>query len=142
MSKINELTYCGKLVKEQDPDRFLISLFMPADKRADLWALFALNYEIAKTREVVTDTTLGLIRLQWWKDAIKSICEGREPPQNEILPDLASAIQTYHLPYEAFEKLITAREFDLETLGARFGRQLEIPHAADHGERWDVDHLG
>lgn len=108
------LSYCGQVVKEQDPDRFLISMFMPGETREALWALFAFNYEIAKTREVVTETQLGLIRLQWWREAIEEIYKGGEIKEHEVLMALAKAIEQYDLPQEPFENLIYAREFDLE----------------------------
>ena len=111
---IQGLSYCGQLVRGQDPDRFLLSMFARADAREDLWALFAFNHEIAKTREVVSETQLGLIRLQWWRDAIEKIYEGEAPLENEILPALAAAIQRHDLPKAHFDMLLHAREFDLE----------------------------
>ncbi|MGH1377595.1 MAG: squalene/phytoene synthase family protein [Alphaproteobacteria bacterium] len=106
--------YCGDLVRKHDENRYLISMFAPADRRADLWALFAFNYEIAKTRDVVSDTTLGLIRLQWWRDAIRGVYDGSGVPDHEVLKPLSVAIDKYKLPQEYFDKLIYAREFDLE----------------------------
>ena len=76
--------------------------------------MFAFNYEIAKTREVVTEQTIGLIRLQWWRDAIAEIYAGKEARQHEVVMPLASAIKQYDLPKELFDNLIYAREFDLE----------------------------
>lgn len=111
---IEKLTYCGALVHEHDPDRFLLSLLMPPGHREALWALYAFNHEIAKTREVVSETQLGLIRLQWWREAIDGIYRGGEVPGHEILHALAAAIEAHDLPQELFEKLIYAREFDLE----------------------------
>ena len=111
---VKALSYCGHLVQEQDPDRFLLSMFARSDIREDLWALFAFNHEIAKTREVVSETQLGLIRLQWWRDAIEKIYEGEGPTENEILPALAKAIARHDLPKEHFDMLLHAREFDLE----------------------------
>lgn len=108
------LSYCGELVRKHDPDRFFMSLMQSADRREALWALYAFNYEIAKTREVVTDTTLGLIRLQWWRDGIAEIYDGKDVRQNEILPILAQAIKDYNLPQNLFDDLCYAREFDLE----------------------------
>ena len=108
------LSYCGELVKTQDPDRFLLSMFAPSDVREDLWALFAFNHEIAKTREVVSETQLGLIRLQWWRDAIGDIYERGEVLEHEVLQALARAIQAHDLSREHFDMLVHAREFDLE----------------------------
>ena len=110
------LSYSGELIRAHDRDRYLSSLFAPRDRRAGLWALYAFNYEIARTREVVSDTTLGLIRLQWWRDAFAAIYGGRPPPQHEILQDLAPAISAHALPREAFDALLYAREFDLEDM--------------------------
>lgn len=103
-------------MRANDPDRFLISLAAKPQARPALWALYAFNYEIAKTREVVSDTTLGLIRLQWWRDALAAIYNGggEEAPASDILAGLAAAIKDYDLPRAWFEELILAREFDLE----------------------------
>lgn len=108
----HSLTYCGQFVKENDPDRFFLSLL--ADRPADVWPLLALNCEIAKTREVVTDTTIGLIRLQWWRDALDKFYDEGTILQHEIVSDVARVIKTYNLPRELFDNLIYAREFDLE----------------------------
>lgn len=109
-----QLSYCGEIVREYDADRFLVTMLMPAEKREALWALFAFNYEIAKTREVVSDTTLGLIRLQWWRDSLTVIYDGSLVSSHEILAPLTAAIKQYDLPHELFETLLYAREFDLE----------------------------
>lgn len=110
----NTLSYCGQLVRDVEPDHFLISMFMHSEVREALWAVFAFNYEISKTREVVSESTLGLIRLQWWRDAIKGIYNGDTVPAHEVLKPLSEVIHKYDLPIGDFEKLIYAREFDLE----------------------------
>lgn len=108
----NSLTYCGQFAKDNDPDRFFLSLL--TDKPEDIWPLLAFNAEIAKTREVVTDTTIGLIRLQWWRDALDKFYADGTILQHEIVKDLARVIKIYDLPKENFESLLYAREFDLE----------------------------
>ena len=110
----SNLSYCGELVRCNDSDRFLQSMFFPADIREDLWVLFAFNHEIAKTREVVSDSNLGLIRLKWWRDEIKKIYEQGALTDHEILKPLSTAIKKHNLPREHFDKLLYAREFDLE----------------------------
>lgn len=110
----HDISYCGQVIKAQDPDRFLLSMFAPADRREALWALFAFNHEIARTREVVSETGLGLIRLQWWRDEIDRIYGGGFVPEHEILRPLAEAVRAHGLKRDLFETLIYAREFDLE----------------------------
>src|SRR3954452_8383350 len=106
------LSYCGQEVRKYDKDRFLTALFAPADRREALFALYAFNLEIAKTREVVTEPVLGQIRLQWWNDAIGEAYDGA-PRRHEVLLPLAGAIREFCLTRGHFEKLIDAREADL-----------------------------
>jgi NADH dehydrogenase [ubiquinone] 1 alpha subcomplex assembly factor 6 len=106
------LSYCGQEVRKYDKDRFLTALFAPAERREALFALYAFNLEIAKTREVVTEPVLGQIRLQWWLDAIGEAYDGT-PRRHEVLVPLAGAIRAFDLTRGHFEKLIDAREADL-----------------------------
>lgn len=112
--KLQNFSYCAQQVREHDPDRFLLSMVMNATRREALWALFAFNHEIAKTREIVTETQLGLIRLQWWREALQEIYKGKPVREHEVLTALARAIADYELPQDDFEALLYAREFDLE----------------------------
>ena len=114
VSMSEKLSYCAELVKEQDLDRFLLTMLMPAAVRGSLLALFAFNHEIAKTREVVTETQLGLIRLQWWRDALAGIYDEGKVLEHEVLSALAGVIEAHDLERKYFEELIYAREFDLE----------------------------
>jgi len=111
-----KLTPCGELARQHDPDRFfLTALADPSGTVAQhLWALIAFNYEISRTRETVSDTTIGLIRLQWWRDALGAIYSGQAALQQDVISALAEAIRLYKLPQEQFETLIYGREFDLE----------------------------
>jgi len=110
----SKLSYSAQMVYEHDPDRFLLTMLMPQEFREDLLVLFAFYYEIAKTREVVSDTMLGQIRLKWWQEAIEEIYKGGAVREHEILQALAGVIERRGLSYEYFETLIYAREFDLE----------------------------
>lgn len=107
------LPYTGSLVRQYDPDRFFMTLLQPQALRPALWALLAFNYEVAKTREVVSEPTLGYMRLQWWRDALENIYAGKPVPKHEILEPLAAAIRQYSLPYELFDAVLAGREFDL-----------------------------
>jgi NADH dehydrogenase [ubiquinone] 1 alpha subcomplex assembly factor 6 len=111
---MTSLSYCGEMVRKHDPDRFLLSLYEPAAQREALFALYAFNHEIAKTREVVTETQLGLIRLQWWRDALSGYYERGDVLKHQGLEPLCAAIKAHDLPREDLDNLIYAREFDLE----------------------------
>lgn len=113
-SRQNPFGSHADLVRKFDPDRYLLTMLMPVKFHDALLALFAFNHEIAKTREVVTETRLGLIRLQWWRDAIDEIYAGKTPRKHEVVAPLADAITRYGLSRNHFETLLYAREFDLE----------------------------
>jgi len=102
------------LVRRHDRERFLTALFAPAERRSALFALFAFNYEIAKTREIVSEPTLGRIRLQWWREGIETAYGGGTVRTHEVLTPLAAAIRAHGLSRREFDRMIDARERDLE----------------------------
>lgn len=110
------MTHCATEVQRHDPDRFLASLFAPPERRNDLHVLYAFNLEVAKTREVVTERTLGEIRLQWWRDALAGAYAGT-PPAHAVAAPLAEIIHRHDLSRRHFERLLDAREQDLDDEG-------------------------
>lgn len=97
-----------------DRDRFLTTLFAPSDRRDALVALYSFNFEIAKTREVVREPLLGRIRLQWWREAVDEIYRGEPVRKHEVVEPLADAIRRFDLTRYHFDRLIEARDADLE----------------------------
>ena len=113
MSALDRLSSCGHQVRRHDHDRYLTSLFAPADRREALFAIAAFNLEVAKTREVVSEPMLGRIRLQWWRESIDGIYDGRVR-RHEVVEPLAHAVDHYDLTRGHFDRVIDARDFDLE----------------------------
>jgi NADH dehydrogenase [ubiquinone] 1 alpha subcomplex assembly factor 6 len=107
-------TASAEAVRRHDRERYLTALFAPADRRADLLALYAFNLEIARTRESVRESMLGQIRLQWWRDALDEIQAAKPPRRHQVVEPLADAIRRHNLPRDAFERLLLARERDLD----------------------------
>ncbi len=105
---------CFDIVRHNDPNRFLIGLLMPRAKRCDLWPIYAFNFEIAKTAEIVSEPMMGNIRLQWWRDEIEEIYNNVKPRKHEVVEPLARVIKEHNLPKGNFLALINVREFDLE----------------------------
>ncbi|MCW9034068.1 MAG: squalene/phytoene synthase family protein [Rhodospirillales bacterium] len=100
-------------VRLRDRDRFLCALLAPDQTRNGLLALYAFNGEVARIRETVSEPLLGNIRLQWWRETIEAIYEGK-PPNHEIAQALHQTIEQYHLPRDLFDQLLDAREFDMQ----------------------------
>lgn len=108
------LSYCGQEVRKYDNDRFLTALFAPAGCREALFALYAFNVEVAKTREVVSEPLLGQIRLQWWRDAVGALYGEGTMPVHGVVQALHEAVTVHGLSRDAFDALIDARESDLD----------------------------
>jgi 15-cis-phytoene synthase len=104
--------YCAELVRTADRDRFLSSLFAPAEYRAALHALYAFNVEVARVREVAREPLPGEIRLQWWSEVIGGE-RGGEAGANPVASALLAVIERCQLPAANLQALIDARRFDL-----------------------------
>ena len=105
--------YCAEQVRTYDYHRYFAATFAPADVRRGLFALYAFNLEIASIRERVSETLLGQMRLQWWRDTIAEIYAGTIR-NHAVVSEIAWAIDAFELPRQVFEKMIYGRMFDLE----------------------------
>lgn len=114
MSGADQFSVCGEIVKHHDPDRFITCLFANGAAREAMFALYAFNYEIAKTRGTVSEPMLGQIRLQWWRDAIAECFEKETQRRHEVIQPLHEAIQRFNLSRTHFDTLIDARERDFD----------------------------
>jgi 15-cis-phytoene synthase len=103
-----------RIARSGDSDRALSALFAPGDARADLLALYALNVELARIAEQVTEPELGAIRLQWWREAILRAAQG-EATGHPVADALGAMQRRRALAPERIEGLIDARNFDLAT---------------------------
>ncbi len=109
----SEASYCAQVLRRQDPDRYLTALFAPRDRREDLFALYAFNLELARSRESVREPIMGRMRLQWWRDGLAELRAGRIR-SHQVLRPLAGAIARHRLSAALLDRLIDARERDME----------------------------
>jgi len=104
--------YCAELVRTADRDRFLSSLFAPAEYRGALHALYAFNVEVARVREVAREPLPGEIRLQWWSEVVNG-GRAEEAAANPVASALLTVIERHRLAVPALTALLDARGFDL-----------------------------
>ncbi len=104
--------YCADLVRSNDRDRYIATLFAPAECRNALYALYAFNAEIARVRDVAREPLPGEIRLQWWVDVLSGERDG-EASANPVASALLDTIQRYKLGTVLLTALIDAHRFDL-----------------------------
>ncbi|MBO0739673.1 MAG: squalene/phytoene synthase family protein [Alphaproteobacteria bacterium] len=113
-AEADRLSPVAALVRHHDRDRFQTALFAPAARREALFALYAFNYEIARVRESVTQPMLGQIRLQWWRESVAAAFDGGPVRAHPVVGPLTAAVRTLPLTREHFDRLIDARERDLD----------------------------
>ena len=121
---MDEFAYCAQLVRQADRDRFIASLFAPAEKRGGLYALYAFNAEIARVREVARQALAGEIRLQWWSDVIAGERTG-EARANPVAAALLATIERHRLSPARLITMVEAHRFDLYDEPMRDLAQLE-----------------
>src|SRR5690242_9720539 len=97
--------HCESMVREADKDRFLATLFAPAEHRPALYALYAFNIEINRIRDLAREPMPGEIRLQWWREVVEG---GRteEAQAHPVAAALRAAMTRYQLSPEVFADLI------------------------------------
>jgi phytoene synthase len=104
--------YCAMLVREADRDRYLATLFAPAEHRDGLFALYAFNVEIAQVRDKAREPLPGEIRLQWWREMLEGARDG-EAAANPVAAALKETLAQYGFVAAPLLELIDARIFDL-----------------------------
>ena len=99
------------LVRRVDPDRWLASRFIadPA-ARADVIALYAFNYELARVAGGVSNALMGEIRLTWWREAMEEIAAGMPPRKHPNVEAIAAS----RIDPLALATLVEARFDDLD----------------------------
>jgi phytoene synthase len=104
--------FCAELVRTHDFTRYASTLFVPADQRRPLLALYAFNVEVSRVRIQVSQPLSGEVRLQWWMDMLGGTADGGVEG-NPVAAELLLAIRNARLPLERLSRLIDEHQFDL-----------------------------
>nr|MEA2799059.1 15-cis-phytoene synthase [Phenylobacterium sp.] len=114
------------LIRRVDPDRWLSSRFIgQAAARADVIALYAFDYELARAPRVASNALLGEMRLTWWREALEEIFEGRTVRQHPAAQALGAAVARRGLQREPLETMIDARYRELDPAPMNEGEVLD-----------------
>lgn len=113
------------LVRRVDEDRWLASRFAPETVRKRLTALYAVNYEIARTAETVREAALGDMRLEWWRSALEEIAEGYASRSHPALAAFNETVRTPDLA-RVLTGVAEARAADMEAAPFKRWGDLEL----------------
>ncbi|XP_005098752.1 NADH dehydrogenase (ubiquinone) complex I, assembly factor 6 [Aplysia californica] len=108
----SNIEYCVDLVRKSDYENYLATLLLPKNVQRAAFALRAFNVELAQVRDVVSDKTIGLMRMQFWKDSMSRIFQG-DPPQTPVAVELAGVCGFYKLSKRWMERIVEARALQL-----------------------------
>jgi phytoene synthase len=139
MADAETAAYVGDLVRRGDLDRYWSALLGPDSARIALLALYALNVELARIAEDVSEPHIGLIRLKWWYDAVGGdpagqAGEGGHPVLDVLIP----AAARYGLPADRLAAMVEAREAELDADGFANFEELERYLAATAGAVFEL----
>ncbi len=103
------LQACADLVARGDPRRFRAAMAAPLAARGVLLPLYAFNIEVSRAPWLTEEPMIAEMRLQWWRDALEEIGEGRAR-RHEVVDALG------FLDAEAvvlLDQLVAARRWDI-----------------------------
>ncbi|WP_298256494.1 squalene/phytoene synthase family protein [uncultured Litoreibacter sp.] len=107
------LEACRALVERADPDRFAAAQLGPEPAQKVLWPLYAMNIEVSRAPWVTKEPMIAEMRLQWWRDALEEIAEGKAVRAHEVTTALATSIGAAEALQ--LDKLVQARRWDIYT---------------------------
>ncbi|POM65226.1 Phytoene synthase [Phytophthora palmivora] len=121
-------------VRKLDYDGYLCGLLLPLKTRPSFFAIRALNAEIATIKDSVHSNQItGKIRMQWWRERIYNLYEvpasiGADRPEQSttLLRGLDKAIHEHDLTRRWFERLLDARDQDLDREDVQSLHELEV----------------
>ncbi|HYV70454.1 MAG TPA: squalene/phytoene synthase family protein [Pseudolabrys sp.] len=120
--------YCADHLRETNRDRYLATLFAPAEKREALFALYAFDAEIARVRDLAREMMPGEIRLQWWREVLLGERAG-EAAANPVAAAMAEILECSEFVRDPLVDLIEAHRFDVQNAPMESVDALET-HAA------------
>ncbi|MEL6807633.1 MAG: squalene/phytoene synthase family protein [Pseudomonadota bacterium] len=111
MSLPEAIIPCAKIVEKGDPLRFRTVMAAPVAARAVLFPLYALNVEVSRAPWLTQEAMIAEMRLQWWRDALEEIAQGRPVRKHEVTTPLAGVLS----PVQAkrLDESAAARRWDI-----------------------------
>ncbi|XP_069777937.1 NADH dehydrogenase (ubiquinone) complex I, assembly factor 6 isoform X2 [Narcine bancroftii] len=116
--------YCMQLIRNRDYEGFLSSLLLPTEFRRSVFALRAFNVELAQVQDVVSQKTIGLMRIQFWRQLVDDVYADN-PPHQPIAIELWKAVRKHKLTKRWFLRILDEREKNLNEKAYRNIQELE-----------------
>lgn len=87
--------YCANLVRTYDGPSHVLQTFIPESSRDAYLAIRAFNVDVARVADTTTTPTVGMMRMQFWRDTVSKSLAG-SPPKEPVAILLAQAAENLH----------------------------------------------
>jgi 15-cis-phytoene synthase len=103
--------YCEQRAAASGSSFYYSFLFLPAERRRAITALYAFCREVDDVVDECADPTLARIKLAWWRTEIGAAFSGQ--PQHPVTRALAPVVRRFALSEAHFNEIIDGMEMDL-----------------------------
>ena len=104
--------YCQRRAARSGSSFYYGFLFLPAEQRRNITALYAFCREVDDVVDECSEATVARAKLAWWREEIDRCFEGH--PQHPITIALRELLDTFNLPREYFLEIIDGMAMDLD----------------------------
>ncbi|MGB5536932.1 MAG: presqualene diphosphate synthase HpnD [Thiogranum sp.] len=104
--------YCWQKTAGSGSSFYYSFLFLPAEQRRAITALYAFCREVDDVVDECSDTGVAHRTLDWWQKEVEQCFSGQ--PRHPVGLALQQPVQTYNLPAEYFQEIIDGMRMDLQ----------------------------
>lgn len=87
-----EINACAELVQSGDPERFHAVMASPVAARGAMFVIYAFNLEVVRAPWVTQESMIAEMRLQFWRDVLEDIQQGKAPRAHHVASPLAKIV--------------------------------------------------
>ena len=104
--------YCQDKATQSGSSFYYSFMFLPADKRRAITALYAFCREVDDVVDECSDTNVARTTLNWWRAQVAEIYGGK--PQHPVAIALVPVVKQFNMAQEHLLEIIDGMEMDLE----------------------------
>lgn len=104
--------YCQQKAAGSGSSFYYSFLFLPADQRRAITALYAFCREVDDVVDECQDPQIAATKLAWWRQELSSVYGGQ--PQHPVTQALQALSGEFNFPEEQLQEIIDGMEMDLQ----------------------------
>ena len=104
--------YCQQKAVQSGSSFYYSFLFLPAERRRAITALYAFSREVDDTVDECTDPAVARNKLMWWRKEIKAMLDGQ--PSHPVTQALQPHMAAYALDNKHLLAIVDGMEMDLD----------------------------